>query len=459
MNDRPRGRWMRAALAAGCLFVVGCSPNGGAGQGSIGVWSGASQPVAFAPSLGPLFDQLAQLESGQRDRPVVIVQIGDSHTAGDRFSGRLRQRFQDRFGAAGRGVLPPGVPFDYYEPTLVTMEQTVDWDLANSFSSSATGLFAVTGLRNSTDEPDQVVAVESVEPDGFDQVAIGMVLQPGGGSFAVTVDGRTLRTVSTDSPELRAARQDVSVPEGGRRLELRTVGDGPVSLLSLAIQRGRPGVVYDSHGIVGASVGILGAWEPATVAWELADREPALVVLAFGTNEGFHDDLEPAEYRADFAAQLAFLERAAPDAAILVIGPPDADRLPPRCRDEQDEPDAVACRPLSAAEATVYEALVVDRNDDTLCRWHPPPNLSVVREIQRTITQQRGHYFWDWSDVMGGECGTHEWALREPPLAFHDRVHLRREGYRISADTLFDDLMAMYASYRSTAGLPSDPSR
>ena len=39
------------------------------------------------------------------------MQIGDSHTANDSFSGRLRELFQARFGDAGRGVLPPGVPY------------------------------------------------------------------------------------------------------------------------------------------------------------------------------------------------------------------------------------------------------------------------------------------------------------------------------------------------------------
>ena len=38
------------------------------------------------------------------------MQIGDSHTANDSFSGRLRELFQARFGDAGRGVMPPGCP-------------------------------------------------------------------------------------------------------------------------------------------------------------------------------------------------------------------------------------------------------------------------------------------------------------------------------------------------------------
>jgi hypothetical protein len=67
------------------------------------------------------------------------------------------------------------------------------------------------------------------------------------------------------------------------------------------------------------------------------------------------------------------------------------------------------------------------------------------------VTQSRGHAFWDWSAVMDGECGLHAWATADPPLAFPDHVHLKPEGYRISADALFDALMADYARYRAEA--------
>jgi len=446
MSD-PR-RLIRACLVL-CVALAACSPSDGRDVRPVStaglVGAAGSDPAA----LDPLFRQLAALESGQRREPVVIVQLGDSHTAGDVFSGRLRDRFQSRFGRAGRGMLPPGSPFPYFRPTLVEVQQSAGWQVAGSFPSPDGGLFALSGFRITGRRPDDLLVLASTEPEGFDSVSLGIVRGPGGGTLRVAVDGEEVHRLSTAGNVVQAARLDLPVPAGSRRLELRPAGDGPVSLLSWTVERSGPGVVYDSHGVVGASVNVISAWEPGTVGWELADRDPALIVLAYGTNEAFHDDLTRGEYERDFAARLSFLEIAAPGAAILVVGPPDANRLPRGCTGNGREPLDFSCAPLTPAEAAGYGDLA---GSEALCRWHPPPNLEVVREVQRRIASQRGHYFWDWSAVMGGACGTHDWAAAQPPLAFPDHVHLKPDGYRRSADALFRVLMAEYDAHRSGAG-------
>ena len=80
----------------------------------------------------------------------------------------------------------------------------------------------------------------------------------------------------------------------------------------------------------------------------------------------------------------------------------------------------------------------------TLARWHAPPRLSDVRAALARVAQKTGARFWDWSTVMGGECGIHAWANATPPLAASDRVHLRGAGAERSARALFDELMRTY---------------
>ena len=442
----------RGLAVALLMLVTGCMPTAGELDTRFSMVAARSGGLS-APqeALRPLHQSLWALDSGVLDRPVTILQLGDSHTAGDRFSGRLRERFQDRFGGSGRGMLPPGAPFPYFRPTLVSVSQTGGWEIASSFPSPDGGLFSLSGFRITSGDPADVVRVDSDEAEGFDYVGVGLVRRPQGGRLIVEVDGREIHRVSTDGPVVQAARLDLPVDPGSRNLAIRPLGDGPVSLLSLIVQRSQPGIVYDSQGVVGAAVDIIADWEPVTVQWEIEARDPALIILAYGTNEGFHDDLEQAAYAADFAAQLAYLERAAPDAAILVVGPPDANRLPRACDGERNDPAAFACAPLSAAEIGGYDDLFGTGAAGDACRWHPPPNLEVVRQVQRDITRARGHAFWDWSTVMNGACGVHEWAAADPPLAFPDHVHLKPEGYVRSADALFDALMADYARFRSAA--------
>ncbi|RZJ96650.1 MAG: hypothetical protein EON88_06540, partial [Brevundimonas sp.] len=88
---------------------------------------GLCQPEALAG----VFAALAATEAGTRDRPVHILQIGDSHTAGDRITGKLRVDLQQRFGRAGRGVMPPGLPYDGYAPYQVTVAQR-GWVMENA---------------------------------------------------------------------------------------------------------------------------------------------------------------------------------------------------------------------------------------------------------------------------------------------------------------------------------------
>ncbi len=390
------------------------------------------------------------MESGLNSQPVTIIQFGDSHTAGDVFSGRLRERFQSRFGAAGRGMLPPGEPFPYFRPAMVSVSQTGGWRVANSHAANAGGLFGLTGFRVTGSGPNDLMTLESSESEGFALVSLGVLRQPGGGTLDIVVDGDQVHQLPTAGDLIQAARFDMPVRSGSRRVELRPRGNGPVEVMSWTVQRNGPGVILDSHGIVGATINVMANWEPATVAWELANRDPALIILAYGTNEGFQDPVTRDGYTAEFTERLAFIERSVPGASILVVGPPDAQRLPPGCRNgaRPRAYNTFDCAPLSQSERARYAELF-SRPTAASCRWHAPPNLDVVREVQRGVTAARGHYFWDWSQVMGTPCGTHAWALADPPLAFEDHVHLKQDGYVASADALFDELMSLYAVHRA----------
>jgi hypothetical protein len=81
------------------------------------------QRLSSPAALAPFFTALAALEQRQSQQPVRIIQIGDSHTANDSLSGHLRELFQGRFGNAGRGWLPAGVPYKYYRPQLVSVSE------------------------------------------------------------------------------------------------------------------------------------------------------------------------------------------------------------------------------------------------------------------------------------------------------------------------------------------------
>jgi lysophospholipase L1-like esterase len=334
--------------------------------------------------------------------------------------------------------------------------QTEGWRVESSRSSGAFGPFSISGYTVVGDNPRDSMVLQSTEPEGFEVVEIGAFAHPGGGSVEISVDGRPIGVMRTDGRQVELLRFRQEVLRGSRQLVLRPVGDGEVWLSSWDTYRNTRGVVLESHGIVGATVNVSNRWNRDAYLAELYAADPAMVIVAYGTNEGFNDTLDPNEYKSQFTTQIQQIEAAAPNASIVIVGPPDSARLPENCRSDDVESITFACGPLTQSERMNYSQMFGSRAQGSACRWHQPPNLELVRIVQAQVADQRGHYFWDWSRAMGGACSIHQWAQREPALARRDHVHLTDEGYRLSAEALFRDLTgggAVASLPRSTAPL------
>jgi lysophospholipase L1-like esterase len=373
-------------------------------------------------ALDPFFAALAALDARQTRQPARVLQIGDSHTANDSFSGRMRDRLQARFGAAGRGWLPAGVPYRYYRPRLVSVGES-GWDHVkpSDHAAIALGLDAVAAQSR---PPDAAMTIESAEPGGFDTFAVEFLTRPGGSPFTVSADGGEPVRVSTAASVAAVGRFDLPLGRPARQIELRAAGRPPIVLLGWGGERRVPGIVYENHGTIGATVGLLGQMTPEAVAFELADRRPALLIVAFGTNEGFDDDLDLNRYAGRFLAGVETLRRQSHGAPVLVIGPPDGNRATRGCA-------AAACG--SGGD----------------CAWREPTKLAAVRDLQRRIAAQQGWAYWDWFMAMGGTCSIDRMAAADQPLAASDHVHLSRAGYEAMADLLFGDLMREYEKWKA----------
>jgi lysophospholipase L1-like esterase len=380
----------------------------------------AARLGAAAPLL-PLYRALLPLEGGRETTAVTILQIGDSHTANDSFSGRMRELFQSRFGDAGRGILPPGIPYRYYRPARASVSAQ-GWSVVSSFHSGSTGPFGVTGLRQHADG-SAGMTLSVADPGDLDHAEIELLRQPGGGTVDVDLEFGGHLTIATAAPAEQAVWLPVPSAPGSHTLTVHARGDGPVDVLAWSETRGRPGVIYANLGTIGASVDLMDRWDQSMLRQDLAHLAPSLIVLAFGTNEGFRDSTDPATYAALFAARLRDLHAAAPGAALLVLGPPDGDRRIPKG----------AGGPSACGDPN----------------WTQPPNLDAIRDVQRSVAARENAYFWDWRAAMGGPCSMLRWAAAQPPLAAPDHVHLFAPGYQATADELFRAIMDGYERYRA----------
>ncbi|HWB52465.1 MAG TPA: GDSL-type esterase/lipase family protein [Stellaceae bacterium] len=378
-----------------------------------------SSPAALAP----FFAALAALDANAAHAPVRVLQVGDSHTANDSLSGRLRDRLQARFGPAGRGWLPAGVPFKYYRPHLVGVTES-GWQHVkpNSHAGVALGLDASAAISQ---PPDAVMTVESTEPLGFDRFAVEFLTPPGGAGFTVSIDGGAPVAVPTAAPAAAIKHFALALDRPARRAELRASAGSPVVLLGWDVERHAAGVIYENHGMIGATIGLLDQMTPEAVAFELDTRRPALLIVAFGTNEGFDNDLDPERYAIRFRMAVEALQARARGAPVLILGPPDGNRAERGC-----QPDPCGARPQT-------------------CAWREPPKLAAVRDVQRRVAGRQGWAYWDWFGAMGGACSIDRMTGANPPLAMPDHVHLSVPGYQAMADLLFADLMRGYEIWKA----------
>jgi len=414
-----------------------------------------AQPIDDAQALAPFFQALEQVKAGGRTRPVHVIQIGDSHTAADHITGQLRAQLQSRFGEGGRGALPPGRPFAAYNPRQITVEQSDGWKLEASFLPAnwakatdpgapvqARGPFGLSGWRLVSAKPGATVTVKADPEARFERATLCALSAPDAGTLAVTVGDETQR-VALAGPANQPLCRQFSFTGLKDRLELKAEG-GPVTLLSFATFRSG-GVAVSNMGVIGTRIQDFAARDDAILSAEFKAYAPDLIIMAFGTNDGFEGAVDAAAYHQVVKGQIERLRRLAPGVPVLMLGPPDANKVRPDIPEDGKANFGFNCAQLSPSEVADYARLVADKNP-ALARWYPPPALAIVRDAQRRAAEEEGAAFWDWSARMGGPCSAHVLSRADPRLVRGDHVHFTSDGGRLVADLLSGDLMQAYAA-------------
>lgn len=383
-----------------------------------------------AERLRPVFDKLAR--TGADRRPVRILQIGDSHTAGDQITGAWRAALQARHGNAGRGLLPPGRPYQGYLTKDVTASMSPGWSVAGLFGAAYKGAggppigisgYSLTGGGGAS----MTITADRV---AFDRLTVCALQRPGAGTLLLQAGGAA-RSVPLDGDRTVARCESVD-SDGPASSASLTARGGPVTVTSWATERrGVGGVILSNVGTVGAQLTHLDRTDDAVVAAEVASYRPDLLVVEFGTNEAFMPRFSGAEYERRLRAGIARLKRLAPGVPMLLIGAPDAATKQPALQYGESGASAPCLAggayfssSPSADGAVVPPPLVAP----VAPTWRPTAALATVQAIERRVAHAEGLAFWDWGAAMGGRCTATVWAAMTPPLMRGDRVHFTTAG-------------------------------
>ena len=358
--------------------------------------------LCFAGSLEPFFARLRASRPGD-GAPVHIIQVGDSHSAGDMVTSAWRTRLQARYGGGGRGVLAAGRPYQGYLTWGVTATQSAGWTVNAGFGSfyrDGGPPLGISGFTQTARAAGESLGIAADTPDqAFDRIVVCAVAQPGGGTLLMRMGAAELRW-SLASHRRKPACRAMDSDEPVAAASLNIVEPGIVSIASFGTFRREGGLVLSNLGVVGAQLTHFGRTDDELVRAEFAAYRPDLLVLAFGTNEGFAPSLDPESYEAALRGQIARIRRlSGPQVPILLLGPPDA-----------------------ARRETAPAAGEGDCGDG----WSVPRLLGEVRARQQAVARELGLAFWNWSAAMGGSCASSRWVKAGWMRA--DHVHFTRDG-------------------------------
>lgn len=360
------------------------------------------QPVKQAKNPSPTRDGNVSLLAGKLRNagraPVAIVQLGDSHTAADLFSGELRRLLQARYGDGGIGLVPAtAVPGIRHDRVIINSEPR-QWTLVSARNQQSSQ-FPLGGYLSIPQAAQPVVTLKARDDD-HQRYRISALYQAASNSTLVA--NRTQRRMLPAT----AGKWQLSpaFPNLGLPVQMSLQPSQGVVLGGWYIQgQKNSGVTLSALGINGARLEVVDKWQPG---WQdsLKALRPDLVILAYGTNEAFDDTLDLALYQTQLDTTLTRLRQDMPRSAILLVGPPDS----------------------------------IKQRKARSCAARQPQPLAAVVRIQRQLAQKHKALFWDWQGYMGGPCSIATWQAQG--LARGDLVHLTADGYRKSAAGLYQFL-------------------
>ena len=382
---------------------------------SNGYTLGTFVPVENEGALETFHEQIERLATGRdRDGKVRILAYGASHTQGDLFTSYLRYYLQSRFGNGGLGFVPLAKLNNWHRMLDASIEENgfkTEHAQRNSPPHGFLGLLGAAARGSAKAAAARIIPKNNTEAYlSATDYELSYAAGPRGGDLLLFVNEvpRIQLKGRASEPEDRFFK--FRMAPGWHQVEVRPAGNGSARVYGVTIERPEPGVVVDTLGIGGARASSMLSWNEKAWAEQARRRDPALYILAYGTNESTGSNAPIAHYRSQLNEVLDRFERALPGVSCLLVGPFDF--------------------PKETPHGYMTRARLLD-----------------VIETQRAVARERGCGFWDGYRFMGGPGSMREWARAEPSLASPDYIHLNARGYVRMGMALADAIMRAYDDF------------
>ncbi len=389
------------------------------GQAAAAALAKAKGSIAIDDPTGKALDdfyaRLARTKAKEGNTVTRILHYGDSVLTSDYVSGTMRRKMQAEFGDAGHGFILTAKPWDWYFHNDVTQGATEGWSSSRITGPFNKDLMYGVGGVSFAGAPGATAWYGTSAGQTYGKKVsrfdVYYLETPNGGEVELKADGKAER-FSTKGDSKISRVKSFPVPDGEAKLTLKVVSGSP-RLFGVALERDTPGVVYDALGANGGRGELLGAMDAAHWKEQMALRDPALVILHFGTNESEVGMASRELYEKTLRALIDKVKAAAPKASLLVVAP------------------------LDRAEKTDSGAM------------HTKPVIKKLVEAQKKVAAEAGVGFWNTYEAMGGEGAMATWVKKG--LAGSDLTHPSPQGGEILGDLLYKAITSGFEAYQSGA--------
>ena len=373
-------------------------------------------PLIIPPNaMDHYFQKLWQVKN-KKDQIARALVWGDSTIAADGIIKDVRRNMQEKFGNAGAGFLPIALNSAWTIRKEVLRTYS-GWKTDNyvygKLESKRYGLAGMVSSSFSTSSAATLAGPKTKEgriPSTRYQLFYRA--QPKGGTFQVDI-GEGPIDIETTSDELEERTIDLYAPKGSEKIDIKTKGDGLVTIYGVALESQSYGVTWETLGVAGASISSMRKQDRIHMHEQVAHRDPALVVYWTGGNELGYPSLKSktgAGYKKVYRNAVKKIRDGHPQASCLLIGP-------------------------------------LDQGAHTANGIQSKPSLAKLIRFQKEVALEQGCAYWDAQDAMGGTNSFSKWMNHKPKLASSDMSHLTGRGRRIIGETLFDVIHHSYQSW------------
>ena len=337
-------------------------------------------------SLENLFEKLYVLKTTSSNNKIIFSHIGDSHIQADKITAVIRNKFQNYFGNAGRGVIYPHrvAKTNGADEVFSSSEQLWQNSRLSKLNPNVACGITGHGIKTNNALAEIKIELKDTVKNNFDQVTL--FYGKGIKQIAIETDNK-LDTITIDSASQFIRYQMPSI--GSKfKIKLEPVANKPIGFFGAAVsKKSESGIIYNAIGANGAKVS---DYNQAPLFWEqLPELKTDCFIISLGTNEAQNQNLTSDQYTIELQTMVKNIKNSAPEATIIVFSPP----------------------------VSYYK------------KTKPNKILPIISVSIKDFCIQNNLVFWDFFQISKGSQGTAAW--RKYKLLNTDLVHFTNVGYAL----------------------------